>query len=341
MDLPILISSDDDVPIYLQLRYQLTYLITTRQLPEGGRLPSVRALATDLGINAGTVSLAYRELQADGLIASQKGHGTFVQALDTVDPESQAARQNRLTELLEEAAAHASNLGFSPATIQHRFGVVLNLPDRGMRIAFVGTTDAITRRYAAAIERYLAERNAEVVPVTFEALRANTPEVRRALRGVYFIVTFALIETEVQRVLRRRRAPVEVLGITTEATPDTMRRIQGLDPDARVLFVSPPQFLHGFLNFLRTRSRVPEASIHALLDVQESEIRAAMPGADVIVYTSGVVDLLDRLGVPGEKRLELVYQATGNALEKLGKAMAHDPLGGRPAPRRAVVASAN
>ena len=44
----------------------------------GGRLPTVRSLAADLGIAAGTVARAYKELEASGLIESRRRRGTVV-----------------------------------------------------------------------------------------------------------------------------------------------------------------------------------------------------------------------------------------------------------------------
>lgn len=61
-----------------QVHGQLRGLITTGALAAGERLPSVRQLASDLGIAAGTVAKAYRQLEDEGLIISRVGAGTRV-----------------------------------------------------------------------------------------------------------------------------------------------------------------------------------------------------------------------------------------------------------------------
>jgi len=61
-----------------QVYGQLRGLITSGQLAGEERLPSVRQLASDLGIAAGTVAKAYRHLEADGLVVSRTGAGTRV-----------------------------------------------------------------------------------------------------------------------------------------------------------------------------------------------------------------------------------------------------------------------
>ncbi|WP_164205825.1 MULTISPECIES: GntR family transcriptional regulator [Pseudarthrobacter] len=65
-------------PPYEQIRSQISSLIATGDLGVGSRLPTVRSLAADLGIAAGTVSRAYKELEAAGLIESRRRNGTVV-----------------------------------------------------------------------------------------------------------------------------------------------------------------------------------------------------------------------------------------------------------------------
>lgn len=65
-------------PPYEQIRSQISSLVSLGELAAGTRLPTVRALATDLGVAAGTVARAYKELEAEGLITSRRRAGTVV-----------------------------------------------------------------------------------------------------------------------------------------------------------------------------------------------------------------------------------------------------------------------
>lgn len=66
------------VPQYEQIRTQISSLIAVGSLAAGTRLPTVRSLASDLGIAAGTVARAYRELEQAGLIETRRRNGTVV-----------------------------------------------------------------------------------------------------------------------------------------------------------------------------------------------------------------------------------------------------------------------
>ncbi len=66
------------IPVYVQLGEQIRLLIHRGVLKRGDPMPTVRALAVELGINANTVTRVYRELQQEGLLRLDRGIGTFV-----------------------------------------------------------------------------------------------------------------------------------------------------------------------------------------------------------------------------------------------------------------------
>jgi GntR family transcriptional regulator len=68
------------VPPYEQIRSQVVAHASAGRLRAGDRLPTIRALATDLGVAAGTVARAYRELEASGVVATRRRTGTVVAA---------------------------------------------------------------------------------------------------------------------------------------------------------------------------------------------------------------------------------------------------------------------
>lgn len=74
----ITIDSDSGIPLWLQLRNRLIFLIASGKFKAGDKLPTVRELAVDLGINYNTVSKVYQDIERDGYIVSKRGRGTFV-----------------------------------------------------------------------------------------------------------------------------------------------------------------------------------------------------------------------------------------------------------------------
>lgn len=73
--------------MYRQIADQLGAQVRSGELEGGERLPPIRALARELGVNRDTVALAYEALSVEGLVESTVGRGTFVCALSEVGQE--------------------------------------------------------------------------------------------------------------------------------------------------------------------------------------------------------------------------------------------------------------
>ena len=74
------INPSDGLPIYRQIVRQVKHAVASGRLAAGDKLPSQRDLAGELVVNHLTVKKAYEVLEADGIIATERGRGTFVTA---------------------------------------------------------------------------------------------------------------------------------------------------------------------------------------------------------------------------------------------------------------------
>lgn len=93
-------------PPYEQIRSQIAAYVDAGLLAEGTRLPTMRALAADLGVATGTVARAYAELEAAGLVASRRRTGTVVTGSRPAVP-----AEERLQRLADDLAAQARASG--------------------------------------------------------------------------------------------------------------------------------------------------------------------------------------------------------------------------------------
>lgn len=72
------IDDSSDIPIYQQLRNQIVLGISDGRLKPGEQLPTVRALAEEIGVNAMTVNRAYQVLKQEGYIVTDRRNGAKV-----------------------------------------------------------------------------------------------------------------------------------------------------------------------------------------------------------------------------------------------------------------------
>ena len=80
MTLQLEVDLASGVPPFEQVRSQVLAHVAAGRLRPGDRLPTIRALAGDLGVAAGTVARAYRELELAGVVVTRRRTGTVVAA---------------------------------------------------------------------------------------------------------------------------------------------------------------------------------------------------------------------------------------------------------------------
>jgi GntR family transcriptional regulator len=99
-------------PIYIQLTDQIKRAIAIGALAPGERLPTVKALAIDLKVNANTVARVYRELEQEGVIATAPGRGSFVREAGAEESVERAALDT-VTIAIDNAVRESRSLGLT------------------------------------------------------------------------------------------------------------------------------------------------------------------------------------------------------------------------------------
>lgn len=112
----IQIEPASGIPIYTQLTHQLIVLIAKGQLKAGATLPSVRSLASDLGMNMHTVNKSYHELEKKGLIRIVPKSGAIINPI----PHNGIVEEHRrrIVEELKPIIAEAIALGMNTEDIE-------------------------------------------------------------------------------------------------------------------------------------------------------------------------------------------------------------------------------
>ena len=105
---------DNDRPIYVQLVDALRRAIVSGDFGPGARLPSVRELAMQAKVNPNTMQRALAQLEAEGLIYTERTNGKFV----SQSPELISAQKSALAELKARAfLEEMEKLGLTPPQV--------------------------------------------------------------------------------------------------------------------------------------------------------------------------------------------------------------------------------
>lgn len=111
----------DDMPIYQQIMDRLKQGIAVGELKAGQRLPSVRELALEAGVNPNTMQKALAEMEREGLLYSQRTSGRFVAEGEQVTKKLQ---EEMVKEYVEQFIQKMRKLGYGPeetVELLHRY----------------------------------------------------------------------------------------------------------------------------------------------------------------------------------------------------------------------------
>lgn len=113
------------LPVWIQLRNRLVYLIRTGYFEPGEKLPSVRSLAADSAVNYNTVSKTYVNLEREGYVKSIHGRGVFV--ANNIPEESEEVEVVFVaTTVLRDAAKRCMALGMPADEVHNLFCEIMD-----------------------------------------------------------------------------------------------------------------------------------------------------------------------------------------------------------------------
>jgi DNA-binding transcriptional regulator YhcF (GntR family) len=198
------IDPSDELPVGLQLGWRLRALISTGEMEAGERLPSFRQLAEWAGVNVGTVRAVYEALEADGLVVTHHGQGTFV--ADGVE----AAPQ--LEEIAADALRRAGEAGLGPRDLAIVAMACAGLPE-----------ESETLEVRQELRRQIARLEAELASYTGHLKRDMATAPRRAVAHVAgveeleqtrdtLVAQLAAAQRESEQEVRRRASSRGPLG---------------------------------------------------------------------------------------------------------------------------------
>lgn len=282
----IQIFRQNDKPLYLQVADQLRAQIESGELTPETRLPASRAMAKQLGVNRVTIINAYTELEAEGLVVSRVGSGTYVAPRETMDADiAHAPPISERTELgsssrpwnASQMLAEMMRLSRQPGNISFAGGAPASefLPVNEFRRAL----NAVLRRDGAAALQY--EEAVGYTPLR-DAIAARLHEEDISVSGDNILITAGC-----------QQALDMALRVLT-------RRSDG------VIVVEDPCYL-GLLDLTTSRRVTPigiPLDAHGLrLDVLETAITRYRPD---LIYATASFQNPTGVTMPLERRLALL-----------------------------------
>ena len=105
---------DNNIPIYLQIIDEIKIMIASGSLKLGEKLPSVRELAQNLGVNPNTIQRAFSVLEHEGLVFAERTAGRYITNDEVI---IMNLKENLATEELNKFLDYMKKIGFTKEEI--------------------------------------------------------------------------------------------------------------------------------------------------------------------------------------------------------------------------------
>jgi len=272
-----------------EIECALLFRVKSGQYPASSRLPSVRELAREFGVNKNTIARVYQSLMSKGYLRSATGKGVFV-----VESPNGGGRERGAQEMLGGQLA----------------AVVWRAKLLGMAVAEVGTLfdDALRRVYLPASVRLLFVECNEYdaqnlgrqlgealgLPPRLALLSDLTASAVQVCRDVDIAVTTFYHLAIVRDAVAEAHVPTEVVGIHAPPEQSALLRIARVPQGSRVLIVcTEDTTLNTITNQVRAHNVSLKAATHLL---GRGDLEGDLREADYVVDTQTSHEAVLRAG---------------------------------------------
>jgi hypothetical protein len=233
---------------------------------------------------------------------------------------AQSARQERLDSVLQEAREKARALGFDDAEILQRISSMAHQHPVACHVAFVDKVPHAAAKYARLVETHL-QGAVRATPLSVAEIEERSARAVSTLSRVFHIVTVARNVPFLERTLPSFEAVHNIVTIVAEVLPVTTTALSSLTPDTRAVLLTEEHYLYSSLNLVAMYSELDPQDVGAFTLPDTERFLEAARSADVVLYTFGVSDVLDSLGLPeqgiGAPLMELAFDIGPDSVRKL------------------------
>src|SRR5579862_2845329 len=107
------IEYNSGIPVYRQIINRVSAAVAAGACKPGDQLPTIRALSEQLNVNPNTVAKAYRELELNGIIETERGSVSFIQAQPPTAAPGIREKKAKLKDLYHRLLADAASSGLT------------------------------------------------------------------------------------------------------------------------------------------------------------------------------------------------------------------------------------
>ncbi|HHY17392.1 MAG TPA: GntR family transcriptional regulator [Firmicutes bacterium] len=311
-EIPFKIDRKSGLPIHLQLKRNVSYLISSGYWKKGQKLPTERQLAATLGVSRNTVSLAYRQLENEGLITSRQGRGTFVAEAD--DLLRMENKRERLARIIDVAIEDTLSLGLSLEEFVAMAGNRVEQRHQMLqevKIAFLECNKEQLDYFAREIEFGTGVR---VMPVLIDDLDSGT-ESAGVVEAADLIVTTFFHLDEVRSMFPERQG--SILGIALDPVIESIVKIARLPHGAKVLLVCLSEAFAERVMKSMDLAGIKELEVQVHTGKDPLSLERKLEGKKAVIVSPGRLKEVSSMVKKGTQIIEFIYKPDAGSVNLL------------------------
>lgn len=316
------INKENKIPLYLQLKDLVKYHISTGAIAYKQQLPTVHGLAKELRVNFDTVRKAYKELEREGLISTERGLGTFVNgtAASRVLPPASSLSNGAVVDSVSRGVRELLQSGRTAEDIRRMIDEILQetlpLPENKL-VLFAECNSLQARQISETLQDYL---QLKVKPVLLKDLKEEVDKIAASRMKLQAVITTGFHINEVRSVVYD--PAVQTDFVIANMSPETRRKLDAYVANSRFGFVCRDLESKYYKDILQTelniRNEVPCCTLR-----DKSKLAVLLKSVDVLLVTPSVFENLKKIAPKKIRVFNVQDRVDPLSLKMLKDRMAH------------------
>lgn len=309
----IIVDKASGIPLYIQVKTQIMFLIKKGTLRVGHKMPTERELSKQLGVSRNTISAAYNELETNGVLKSIRGRGTFV-AEEAITWKNEDCRK-KLNKFVDLALEEAIEVGIDPDDFLEI--VTLRVNEKKdvigkMTSAFIECNVEQAKMFSKEIT---AKTGMNTIPMTLKDLEIMSDETKENLDKCQVIISPFNHINDVKSSIKDSNK--EILGVETNLNLGSLVKIARHPINTKFAFIClSEEFIFKIKSALED-SGIGDLPVYYYNGLEIDELEKVINEAQVIIVTPGRYKDVYKHNKENKELIEFTYTLDATSVKIL------------------------
>lgn len=313
----IVINKKSGIPLYLQVKNQITEQIRLGNFKVGCKMPTERELANTLNVSRNTISTAYNNLENDGIIKSFQGKGTFV--MEEVASWKDKNLKEKIVKVLDLALEEAMENGMNSEEFLELVTQTVNEKSEiieKMSFIFVECNIEQAKMFSYQLGK---TSKMQVIPLTINDLKNMDDETKEALKKCEVIITTFNHVNEVNKLINNTNK--HVFGVAINPDIGTIVKIARYKDGTKFGCVCISEEFIFKIERALENAGLDNVNIAYTNSSNKKELEDFIKYVDVIIVSPGRMNDIKEINYSHKDIIEFLYLLDGGSVKALKSKM--------------------